>query len=93
MSRIDRFKFRLYIVGNAPNSMQAIANLKTLCREHLPEWHEIEIVDVLREPHRALAHGVLVIPTLMKLTPPPFGKIIGNLSPLEPVLAALGLTD
>lgn len=73
--------------------MQAIANLKTLCRERLPESHDIEIVDVLHEPQRALADGILVIPTLMKLTPLPSGKIIGNLSPLEPILAALGLTD
>ncbi len=86
-----RYSFRLYIAGESPNSVQAIINLKALCREYLLERHDIEIVDVLREPKRALADGVSLTPMLVKLSPGPIRKIVGSLSHREPVLLALGL--
>ncbi|MCW1921717.1 circadian clock KaiB family protein [Luteolibacter arcticus] len=91
MSGPAHFKLRLHVAGNAPNSARAIANLHALCQKHLPERHEIEIVDVLREPGRALADHVLMTPLLVKLSPAPVCKIVGNLSETPPVLEALGL--
>jgi circadian clock protein KaiB len=91
MSKPAHFKFRLYVAGDSPNSAQAVINLKALCREHLPEKHEIEIVDVLREPQRALTDGVSLTPMLVKLSPAPIRKIVGSLSHKEPVLQTLGL--
>jgi circadian clock protein KaiB len=92
MSRRLLFKFRLYVAGDAQNSAQAIANLTALCRAHLPDRHEIEIVDVIREPKRALADGIFMTPTLVKLAPSPAPRrIVGNLSQTQPVLQALGL--
>ena len=91
MSRRARFKFRLYVANDAPNSAQALANLTALCRAYLPDRHDIEIVDVFREPQRALAEGILMTPTLVKLAPSPGRRIVGTLSQTQPVLQALGL--
>jgi circadian clock protein KaiB len=91
MNKSTRFKFRLYVAGEGPHSVQAIANLHLLCREHLPERHEIEIVDVLRQPQRALEDKVMLTPLLVKLLPAPARKIIGSLSQRESLLQALGL--
>ena len=91
MSTPTHFKFRLYVAGNGPNSVQAVANLGTLCHEHLAERHEIEVVDVLREPQRALDDLVLLTPLLVKLSPGPMRKIIGTLSQRAKVLHALDL--
>ena len=91
MSRPATFKFRLYVAGDTQNSAQASANLTALCRAHLPERHEIEVVDVLRDPKRALTDGVFMTPTLVKLAPSPVRTIVGTLSQTEPVLQALGL--
>jgi circadian clock protein KaiB len=91
MSKQAQFKFRLYVAGDSPNSTQAVANLRALCREHLQERHEIEIVDVFREPERALSDGVVLTPLLMKLSPAPVRKIIGCLSQIKPALLALDL--
>jgi circadian clock protein KaiB len=85
------FKFCLYVAGDAPNSATAIANLTALCREHLPDRHAIEIVNVFREPKRALAENIFMTPTLVKLTPSPAQRIVGTLSQTQPVLQALGL--
>jgi circadian clock protein KaiB len=82
---------RLYVAGGAPNSRQAIANLKSICAQYLTGGHRLEIVDVLEEPRRAMADGVLVTPSLTKLSPSPIAQVVGNLSDRPRVLAALGL--
>jgi circadian clock protein KaiB len=91
MKKPEVFKFRLYIVGDAPNSRQATANLRALCHEHLPGRHEIEIVDALLDPQRALADGVLITPLLVRISPAPIRKIVGSLSRREPMLEVMGL--
>src|SRR5580698_2619685 len=85
------YVFRLYVADGAPNSVRALANLYAICHKHFPESHRIEVIDVLKEPMRALAEAVLVTPTMVKLSPAPEQQIIGNLSDEEEVLRALGL--
>lgn len=82
---------RLYIVGGAPNSVQAVANLQAICREYLKDGHRLEVVDILEDPQRAMAEGVLVTPSLAKLSPLPAANVVGNLSDRAKVLLALGL--
>ena len=91
MSKRAVFKFRLYVAEGTQNSARAVANLGALCLAHLPNRHEIEVVDVLRQPDRALADGVLMTPTLVKLAPTPVRQIVGTLSQTEIVLRALEL--
>ena len=85
------FKFRLYVAGDAQAGAQAVSNLTALCLEYLPDRHQIEIIDVFRDPHRAVADGVLMTPTLMKISPSPARRIVGALSQEMVVLQALGL--
>jgi circadian clock protein KaiB len=85
------YVFRLYLAVGAPNSVRALANLHAICRKYFPERHRIEVIDVLKEPMRALADAVLVTPTVVKISPAPELQIIGNLSEEEEVLIALGL--
>jgi circadian clock protein KaiB len=91
MSRRVKFRFRLFVVGGTQNTAQAVANLNAICRAHLPDRHNVEVVDVLREPKRALADGILMTPTLVRLAPSPVERIIGTLSQTQTVLRALGL--
>jgi circadian clock protein KaiB len=84
---------RLYIADNAPNSLRAVANLEAICKQYLQDKFKLEIVDVLEYPLRALADGILVTPSLAKLSPAPSAKIVGNLSDRQSVLQALGITE
>jgi circadian clock protein KaiB len=86
-------ELRLYIADSAPNSVRAIANLEAICKEHLQEHFRLEIIDVLQYPQRALADGILVTPSLNKISPSPTAKIVGNLSDKSSVLHALGITE
>ncbi|RPI53543.1 MAG: hypothetical protein EHM56_07145, partial [Chloroflexi bacterium] len=62
-----RLVLRLYIAGRGPNSVRALANLDALAQDFGRDYFEIEVVDVLVEPLRALRDHVLVTPTLVKL--------------------------
>ena len=85
------FKFRMYVMGETPNSVEAVANLNALCDSHIRDRHEIEFVDVAVHPERALIDGIFMTPTLIKLSPSPTRMIVGTLSNLQPVIQALGL--
>jgi circadian clock protein KaiB len=89
--RAGRYRFRLYVTGNAHNSLQAIANLSQLCKLHLAGRHDIEIVDLSREPARALADEVYLTPTLVKLAPEPQAQVVGSLSNMSLLLDVLEL--
>ena len=62
-----------------------------LCKKHLPDNHQIEIVDLLQDPRRVLSDKIVATPTLIKVSPAPVQKIIGDLSEEAKVLLALGL--
>lgn len=91
MTRPAIFKLRLYIAGTTVNSVQAVGNLFALCQTYLPDQHNIELIDVLQEPERALDDQIWMTPTLVKLGPLPPGRIVGTLGQTQLVLHALGL--
>ena len=82
---------RLYVAGHSPNSVAAMANLRTLCAEPHGSSPRVEIVDVLQEPERALQDGIMVTPMLVRLSPEPTVQILGALSDLARVRSALGV--
>ncbi len=84
---------RLYIAGNAPNSLRAIANLDRLIRSHGADRCEYEIIDMLEQPQRALEDGILVTPTLVVESSQGIVKIIGDLRDKSKVLHALALSE
>jgi circadian clock protein KaiB len=92
MKRKVIFKFRLYVAADTQNSIQAASNLTAFCMEHLADRHEIEYVDVFKEPQRALEEGIRMTPTLLKLSPLPMQRIIGTLTDARRVMETLGLS-
>ena len=86
-----RFKFQLFVADNAANSVRAVSNLRAICKAHLPNMHEIEVIDVFAEPKRALSEKIFMTPTLIILQPGPTRRLVGNLSETGIVLQTLGL--
>jgi len=63
--------------------------LNAMCLAHFPDHHRIEIVDILQDPQRGWADGIIVTPTLVRISPEPKQIVMGNLSDLSRVLQAV----
>ena len=85
----EHLNLRLYIAGQTPKSLAAIANLQALCREHLEGRCSIEIIDLREQPELAARDQIIAIPTLVRHLPPPLKRIIGNLADIDKVLVGL----
>src|SRR4051794_10932766 len=79
----------LYVAGQTPKSVTALANLKRVCEEHLPGRHTIEVIDLLQQPARARSDQIVAIPTLVRTLPEPIRKVIGTLADTERVRVGL----
>ena len=90
-AREDFWELRLYIAGQTPNSITAIANLEKICEDQLQGKYRIEVIDLLEKPQLAKGDQIIAIPTLVRRLPPPVKKIIGNLSKVERALVGLDI--
>jgi circadian clock protein KaiB len=87
----DVWHLRLYVAGQSPKSLRALANLRTLCEEHLSGHYEVEVIDLVADPSQARTDDIVAIPTLVRRRPEPTCKIIGDLSNTGRVLIGLRL--
>jgi circadian clock protein KaiB len=85
------WKLRLFVAGQTPKSIRAFANLKVLCEGHLKGHYQIEVIDLLENPHMARGNQIVALPTLVIKLPQPVRQIIGDLSDTERVLVGMAL--
>jgi circadian clock protein KaiB len=85
------WELRLYVAGQTAKSLQAFANLKRICEEHLGGRYRIEVIDLMKNPELAKGDQIFALPTLVRKLPEPVRKIIGDLSNTERVLVGLDL--
>lgn len=86
-----RYNLRLYVAGASTNSVRAIANLKAICEEHLAGRYDLEIVDVHKDNSVVAQEQIIALPLLMRLSPAPQRRLIGDMSDTQKVLHGLGL--
>jgi circadian clock protein KaiB len=87
----ERMHLKLYVAGETPRSIAALANLKRTCEEHIPGQYKIEVIDLLKKPQLASGDQILAVPTLVRRLPQPIRKIIGDLSNKEKLLIGLNI--
>lgn len=85
------FELRLYVAGQTPKSLSALANLKKICDEYLEGRFQLHVIDLIKTPQLAQGDQILAIPTLVRNLPQPIRKMIGDLSDTERVLVGLNV--
>ena len=85
------YNLRLYVAGQTPKSLAAIANLKAICEDHLSGRYSIEVIDLTVTPQLAAGDQIVALPTLVRTLPPPLKRVIGDLSNTEKVLVGLDI--
>ncbi len=90
-SQDGKYILRLYVAGSTPQSSRAITNLKTICETHLKGRYELTVVNLYEQRERSRADQIVVAPTLVRQSPLPVRRVIGDLSQTDRVLAALNI--
>ena len=90
-NRAERWDLRLYVAGQPPKSVAALANLKVICESHLKGKSRIEVIDLSAHPELARADQIVARPTLIRKFPPPMKRILGDLSNRERALIGMEL--
>lgn len=88
---LERYSFRLYVTGASPGSSRAISYIKAFCEQFLKGRYRLEVVDVYQQPALADEERILATPTLVRVSPLPLRRIVGNLSDPDRLHARLGL--
>lgn len=81
----------LYVTGASPNSARAINNIKCLCENHLPDGYELSIIDVYQQPKIAQTVEIIALPLLIRRSPLPERRLIGDMSDKDKIIKSLGL--
>lgn len=85
------YHLRLFVAGSTPRSLRAIARLRALCDTHLAGRFDLEVVDIYQQPQLVERDQVVAAPTLVRLSPAPVRRILGDLADEARVLRALDL--
>lgn len=90
-SKEEKYILKLYVTGMSISSVRAIENLKNICEEYLKGRYDLEIIDIYKFPESMYENNLIASPTLIKKSPLPSKKMLGDLSNKQKVLEALSL--
>lgn len=85
---VSKLFLKLYVTGQTSRSQRAIGHLRQIAKGLEAD---VEIIDVLENPQMAEDDSILATPTLIKASPVPIRRIIGDLSDEKKVLLGLDL--
>jgi circadian clock protein KaiB len=86
-----RGRLRLFVTDRTTLSLRAIENLAQILDRELVGQYEVEIVDVLEDPAAAEDARIVATPTLLRYSPGPPRRLIGDLSDHAKVVDSLRL--
>lgn len=80
---------RLFVAGATTRSAQAIEAVRKICSEDLKGMCDLQVIDIYQHPELAAYEQIIAVPTLIKKTPIPLRKFIGDISRRDRILSAL----
>jgi circadian clock protein KaiB len=93
IGKTEIYRLKLFITGASPNSSRAITNLNMICETYLKDRYKLEVIDVYQQPLIAEYEQIIALPLLIKSSPKPERRLIGDMSDTEKVLRGLGLPN
>ncbi|MBC7936147.1 MAG: circadian clock protein KaiB [Rhizobacter sp.] len=90
---LPQYNLKLFITGASPNSVKAISNLKIICEQYLTGRYTLEVIDIYQQPEAAKTEQVIAVPVLIKLSPGPVKRLVGNMSDTAQVLKGLQISE
>jgi len=80
---------RFYVSGQTPRYIKAGKDIKDLLEGNYEGQYSFEIINLTENPQRAEEDNIFVTPTLLRASPEPVKKVVGDFSNKEIVMKAL----
>lgn len=90
---MEKLRLELFVIGHSQRSQTAVSNLRRILDESMPGEFDLKIIDVLEEPQAAEDSNIVATPTLIKRSPAPVSRLLGDLSATTSVLRGLGIEE
>lgn len=91
MADQPRYVLELFIADDAPMARSIAGSVTRELDRQVPGRYEFTLTNVLDRPERAVAARVFATPMLIRITPEPSLRVLGDLSDPPRVLALLGI--
>ncbi|MCW5698425.1 MAG: circadian clock KaiB family protein [Rhodospirillales bacterium] len=89
---VTKLILKLFVSDFGPVPETAISGIKKILRENIGEQnYALEVINISKNPELAIEDRVMATPTLVKASPYPQVRLIGNFSDAGFVLRQLGL--
>jgi circadian clock protein KaiB len=85
------YVLELYVTGQNLQSRRAIANVRKICEDYLPDRYDLKVIDLYERPVVAREGEIIAGPTLIRRLPLPLCRIVGDMSRQEHILVGLDL--
>lgn len=89
--KLEKVVLRLYVTGQTPRSTRAVENLRNFCFRFLKNRFDLEVIDIYQQPSLAREVQIVAAPTLIKATPLPVRRLVGDFSDQERMVLGLDL--
>jgi circadian clock protein KaiB len=93
LEEIIVYLLKVYISNLTPKTLEKIGLFKEMLTAELGSEYHLELVELLKNPTSALNDDILVTPTVIRCSPKPTKKIVGNFLDKKQVMFALGLVN
>ena len=84
--------YRLYVSSASPVSSRAVVNARRFFERHLPGQHRLHVLDIATHVASARDDQIVASPTLIRMSPLPRRRFIGDMSDTVRLRESLGLT-
>lgn len=86
------FELKLFISGASRNSTRAINNLQRILDTHVAGRYNLQIIDLYQDESLAESEQIVAVPLLIRKSPLPEQRLIGDMSDEERVIKKLQIT-
>jgi circadian clock protein KaiB len=74
-----RYLLRLFVAGASIKSREAVLRVRQLCEAEAKGTCKLEVIDIYQQPRLARDNQIIATPTLIRESPAPVRRFIGNL--------------
>lgn len=85
-NQVEGYNLRLFISSNNSSAEKTLNNIHHLLESGLTSPYTLKVIDVAKNPEQAALHRIITTPTLIRISPKPIKRIVGQLDDIPRVL-------